>query len=406
MTKEVLVQVSSCEHAAELWTAITDMFSSQSRSRVLQLHSQLTREKKGEFSASAYYSKMKGVTDELAAIGKKIGDDELINFILNGLDSDYHPFVSSVSIKDSLSLGDIYAQLLSYEARLLQQRSDEGRFYSFANTVSRGRGRGNSRGRDRGPNAGRGFNNSSSSNRTQGSSTTHYSDDGPLCQLCERTGHTVHDCWYRFNRKFVPPRDGGSRFNKSGAHQKSASSAVPSYGIDTNWYFDSGSTDHITNDLDRITSREGYGGHDQIHAANGKGMRISHVGKSSFHTPHQNFSFNNVLHVPFATKNLISVHQFTSDNDVYLEFHPSFFYVKDISTKNLLLQGRCHDGLYPLPRQPQAHHVTKPSTSRWHYRLGHPSLAIVNRVLRSHNLDFIPESSESVCGACQLAKSH
>jgi hypothetical protein len=121
----------------------------------------------------------------------------------------------------------------------------------------------------------------------------------------------------------VSPRDGGARPNNTGP-KKSASSAVPSYGIDTNWYLDSGSTDHITNDPDRITPQERNGGHDQIHAANGKGMSIGHVGTSSFHTPHRNFTFNNVLHVPDASKNLPSVHQFTSDNDVYLEFHPFF----------------------------------------------------------------------------------
>ena len=406
MTKEILVQVSSCDHAAQLWTAITEMFSSQSRSRILQLRSQLSREKKGDLSASAYYSKMKGIADEMAAVGKKIDDDDLISYILNGLDSDYNPFVSSVSVKDSLSLGDLYAQLFSYEARLQQQRSDEGRLYSSANNATRGRGRGNFRGRGRGPSSGRGSgSNAPSFPRNQGTSATQDSDDAPLCQLCERYGHTVHDCWFCFNKKYVAPRDGGARSIKA-APQKSASSAAPSYGIDTNWYFDSGSTDHITNDLDRITSRERYGGQDQIHAANGKGMDISHVGKSSFHTPHRSFSFNNVLHVPSATKNLISVHQFTSDNDVYLEFHPSFFYVKDLATKNLLLQGRCHDGLYPLPHKSQVHHVTKPSTSRWHYRLGHPSPAIVSRVNSQNKLDFVRDPIESVCCACQQAKSH
>jgi len=133
----------------------------------------------------------------------------------------------------------------------------------------------------------------------------------------------VHDCWFRFNKKYVAPRDGGARPIKT-APQKSASSATPSYGIDTNWYFDSGSTDHITNDLDRITSRERYGGQDQIHVANGKGMDISHVGKSSFRTPHRSFSFNNVLHVPSATKNLISVHQFTSIMMFIWNFTPLF----------------------------------------------------------------------------------
>ena len=190
--------------------------------------------------------------------------------------------------------------------------------------------------------------------------------------------------------------------------QKSASSAALSYGVDTNWYFDSGTTDNITNELEKFSAHEWYAGNagnDHIQAANGKGMSISHIGNTVFHNPKHDFSISNVLHVPSANKNLVSVHQFTSDNDVFLEFHPTYFCIKDKDTKNLLLRGRCRDGLYSLPTFSQVHHISKPSTTRWHHRLGHPSSVIVNRVLRDYNLSFIHESSVSICDACQQAKS-
>jgi hypothetical protein len=38
--------------------------------------------------------------------------------------------------------------------------------------------------------------------------------------------------------------------------------------------------------------------------------------------------------------------------------------------------------------------------------LGHPFPSIVQRVLREHKLEFVSDSVESVCGACQQAKSH
>jgi hypothetical protein len=51
--------------------------------------------------------------------------------------------------------------------------------------------------------------------------------------------------------------------------------------------------------------------------------------------------------------------------------------------------------------------VNKPSTTRWHSRLGHLALPIVARVLRDHKLPFVSDStSESVCDSCQKAKSH
>ena len=246
----------------------------------------------------------------MAAAGKKLEDDDLIGYILNGLDSEYNPFVSSISIKDTLTLSDVYAQLLSYEARLVQQRTEEFRSYSSASTTSRGRGRGNFRGRGPSSGSGCGYNSNSSNNSNTRTSSTEDQDEGPLCQLCERYGHTVHDCWYRFNKKYVPPRDGGAKPIRQGP-QKSTSSAVPYYGVDTNWYFDSGSTDHITNDLEKLSTHERYSGKNQIHTANGKGMRITHIGKSVYHTPTRDFSFNNILHVPDSQKNLLSVHQFT-----------------------------------------------------------------------------------------------
>jgi hypothetical protein len=66
---------------------------------------------------------------------------------------------------------------------------------------------------------------------------------------------------------------------------------------------------------------DAYNGTDQIHAVNGAGMEISHIGTSVIPTPCHNLVLNNVLHVPSTNKNLISIHKFTLDNDMFIEFH-------------------------------------------------------------------------------------
>ena len=66
---------------------------------------------------------------------------------------------------------------------------------------------------------------------------------------------------------------------------KSASSATTSYGIDTNRYIDSGATDNITGDLEKLSVRDEYSGNDQIHTASGAGMEIQQIGQSIVHTP-------------------------------------------------------------------------------------------------------------------------
>jgi hypothetical protein len=162
--------------------------------------------------------------------------------------------------------------------------------------------------------------------------------------------------------------------------------ASTSYNLDPVWYADSATTDHITGDLEKLTMRENYGGNDQVHAANGLGMTIKHVGHSAVSTPHHRILLKNVLHVPQATRNLAYVHRLTADNDVFLELHPTFFLVKDRSTRQTLLHEPCKNGLYPIPSLDSTPHeqclnVTKPSTEKWHSRLGHPSFKIVSRVL-------------------------
>jgi hypothetical protein len=130
-----------------------------------------------------------------------------------------------------------------------------------------------------------------------------------------------------------------------------------------------------------------------VHTANGAGMKISNIGHSILHTPNKSLHLKNILHVPSANKSLLSVHCFTSDYNTFFELHPHYFLIKDQATKEILHQGRCKRGLYPLKSQSshsrsakQAYRVNKPSSSRWHSRLGHPAYPIVERVLGVNNL--------------------
>jgi hypothetical protein len=75
--------------------------------------------------------------------------------------------------------------------------------------------------------------------------------------------------------------------------------------------------------------KEHYHGKDQVQTANSTGMRITHIGQSIIPTQAQPLHLKNILHVPFVTQNLLSVFFFTYDNNVFFEFHPWYFLVKD-----------------------------------------------------------------------------
>jgi hypothetical protein len=49
------------------------------------------------------------------------------------------------------------------------------------------------------------------------------------------------------------------------------------YDVDTNWYMDTDATDHITGELEKLTTHDKYLGGDQVHTASGSGMEIQHI---------------------------------------------------------------------------------------------------------------------------------
>jgi hypothetical protein len=99
--------------------------------------------------------------------------------------------------------------------------------------------------------------------------------------------------------------------------------ATTSYMVDPNWYTDTGATDHITSDLDRLAVRERG---DTVQVGNDVGLRIMHTSHSSINIATRPLALRNILHVPTISKHLLSVHKFSHDNDIFFEYHPwSFF---------------------------------------------------------------------------------
>jgi len=84
------------------------------------------------------------------------------------------------------------------------------------------------------------------------------------CQVWFKEGHSANQCWHRFDEDYVPDE----------RHVAAANAATMSYNVDTNWYTDTGSTDHITSELEKLAMREKYNGYDQIHAATDQVCRL------------------------------------------------------------------------------------------------------------------------------------
>ncbi|KAJ9566905.1 hypothetical protein OSB04_002871 [Centaurea solstitialis] len=144
------------------------------------------------------------------------------------------------------------------------------------------------------------------------------------------------------------------------------------------WKPDTGATHHATPDLSSIDNSEAYYGNDSLLVGNDNSVPIFHIGSSKIYSPNKTFNLTDILHVPQLKQNLLSVQKFCLDNNVFFEFHSSYFVVKDESTQTTLLTGPSEQGLYSI-RLPQLNSLPKiafttvrASSNIWHQRLGHP----------------------------------
>ncbi|XP_073362953.1 uncharacterized protein [Aegilops tauschii subsp. strangulata] len=262
------VQVATCHTASEVWNTVQGMLTSQTRAQNVNVRIALANLQKGNSTISEYVGKVRTLCDELVASGKKVDEEDVVSHILAGLDEEFDPVVSAMCSRvEPVKVPELYSQLLSFETRMnLRGGSSE----SSANAVGRGRsnnrnGGGGSGDHGRGRQGGggdRGRSNSSRPpNRGGGSGGGGNYNNNPTtkltCQICGKVGHPAWKCWKRYDSAY------------QGGEERSANMTAPQYGVDTNWYMDSGATDHITGDLEKLTVRERYTDNDQIHAANG-----------------------------------------------------------------------------------------------------------------------------------------
>nr|XP_020177844.1 uncharacterized protein LOC109763407 [Aegilops tauschii subsp. strangulata] len=334
LSRDILAQAATLQTPAEVWSTIHAMFAAQSQAQAINTRIELTNLKKGNMTMADYLSRIKSLTDEVACTTAALLNLETVSKILAGLDMEYNPVVSALVARvEPITVQELYNQLLSFDARLTLLHGGDLR-QSSANSASRGRGRGHGhQGQNRGGGRGRGvpqgdgarsggsysYNNGGgyssnnngggfNSNNSRRPSSSH---PRPRCQLCKKSGHEVMDCWHHYDENYVP----------DALH---VAAAMREQGEDGVWYVDSGTTDHVTNELEQLALRERYHAADQIHTASRGGMDICHIGQASINSSNlkRGLVLRDVLHVPQGDKNLASMSRLAIDNNVFFETHP------------------------------------------------------------------------------------
>ncbi|XP_071680324.1 uncharacterized protein [Lolium perenne] len=295
LSREILPHVHRIEHTAGVWPALQEMFAAQNEAKVNNLLVALANTKKLQMTTSEFLSKMQGFADDLIAAGDPLTNRQLVSYILAGLGSDYNALVAALGVATTpITLSLLFSHLHAYDQRqLMLNGPSPPEFETSANAATRqwlprsgntnsARNRGD-RG-DRGDRADRG---------DRGERRDFRRDDRPFyqgrgggrgpseggrgrgrgrrrttpwvdvtCQICNKEGHPAKDYW--------------SRYSEDDDYGDKEIHAV--YGVDTNWYQDSGATHHITTELNNLTFRDTYKGSDRVNTANGQGYSPRHKG--------------------------------------------------------------------------------------------------------------------------------
>ncbi|KAA8538352.1 hypothetical protein F0562_027825 [Nyssa sinensis] len=118
LSETVLSSVYGLTTSRQVWTLLASRFASQSKSRVAYLKRQLQTLRQGTQPCSQFLQTAKSLADQLAIVGKPVDDDDLISYLISGLNPSFHAFITSYSFatrQTSLSFDEFQTELLNYE---------------------------------------------------------------------------------------------------------------------------------------------------------------------------------------------------------------------------------------------------------------------------------------------------
>lgn len=436
LSEKVLSTVYGLDTSRQVWCALANRYGSPSKTRIQELRLQLQGLRQGDKSCSEYMHAAKTLADHLAMVGKPVTDEDLISYIIGGLNPRYNAFITSFTLMtkdESIPLEDFQTLLISHE-QLLNNQNAESEVTSFAlhaqkPSHSPRKPKFNSSARQGQPR----FSNSrqnqsqfspqaprfSAQNSTQqlpesaspqGKSNpcrfTSHDSNRPPCQICGKSNHQALDCFHRMDYAYQgrhPPRELAAIVSHSNAVAE-----------EEDWLADSGANNHITANLENLSINQPYNGTEAVTVGNGGGLSITHTGSTSFTTPNAILHLKNILWCPQSSANLLSIQKFCKDNSCFFKLTDSYFLVKDNQTREILLQGPSVGGLYPINLKHFSKNKlqwltaflgAKTSCSTWHRRLGHPHSRIFHQIISSNQLPLTTSKINEVCIDCQLAKS-
>lgn len=116
-------QVIDCTFSHEIWVRLTHNYNATTKSRLIQLKTDLIHLNKSSDSMLVFFNKARSISYHLAQIDRAIPDEDLVFHILQGLPTEFNAFKTAISTQqlknDNLvTSSELLGLLLSEEARI------------------------------------------------------------------------------------------------------------------------------------------------------------------------------------------------------------------------------------------------------------------------------------------------
>ncbi|KAL4352591.1 hypothetical protein GQ457_06G020380 [Hibiscus cannabinus] len=420
--EDFLEHIRDVKTPNEAWEIFAKLFSKKNDTKLQLLESELLSIKQGNMTIKQYFHKVKLLCREISELDPEasIGDTRMKRIIVHGLKPEFRSFVAAVQgWQTQPSLVEFENLLASQEALAKQMggvslKNEEEALYAS-------KGKRNFKQRKSG---GSNRNQGEESSREWGVYKNHDNNkrfEGK-CYNCGKKGHMAKACWSK--KKSVESNvvtsnseeewDAEAFFAVEEEELALTTTMSDKIDYENDWIVDSGCSNHMTGDKEKLLNMSEYKGSRVVVTANNSKLPIAHVGNTVV-SPQNNdteMPLQNVYHVPGMKKNLLSVAQLTSAGHIVI-FGPQDVKVyNNLEIKDEpLMKGRRLESIYVMSAE--AAYVDKTrrneTSDLWHMRLSHVSYSKLDVMMKKSMLKGLPKlevRTDTICAGCQYGKAH
>ena len=398
LSDDILENVRDVESTKDMWQKICDVFERHTLLNKLSARKKFyTALKEENESALQFSNRVRQLASTLKSMKVNVDESEMAMALLNGLPTAYDPLISALDAlhgeKDDLKFDYVKSRVLQEEQRI-EKRIGQDNAKSEASALV--------------------------SNQRQ------YRRDRPKCNFCGRLGHVESKCWKKHPHlnphnktvskdpaAFVAAENEEDFVCLLAKHSKYAEDSIQTEKS-SNWYIDSGCSNHMTHDKSLFSSYTAISRPSSVELGNGNKTPIQGAGtvhvRIKVHGASKLCILTDVYYVPELGYNLMSVPTLDKKG-LSTTFSNKKCHVSRQGT--LLATGSMFGNLYKIdidssiPIKSRA--LTAQSLDIWHQRLAHIDPSTIQRMSNNrvvNGIELKRQESPTPCAHCIAGKGH